>query len=151
MLFEPNVGGVIASQVIDVREGQFEKAYSPILVTLLGITMEVREGHSLKANSSMFVTLLGMVIDGEGHPLKAYSPILVTLLGMTVFWQPAIRVFVAVSIIALQFSRLSYTLFSFSTMMVVRFLQSLKRALPIFVTLLGIVIEVREVQLQNAN
>ena len=54
----------------------------------------------------MLVTLLGMVIDVK--PLqaeKATSPMPVTLLGMTVFLNPAISVLVAVSIIALQFSR----------------------------------------------
>lgn len=44
----------------------------------------------------------------------------VTLLGITVFLQPAIRVLVIVSMIALQLSRESYTLFPSSTDMDVK-------------------------------
>ena len=50
----------------------------------------------------MLVTLLGIVTEvKEEQPLKAPFSMLVTLLGMIVFWQPAISVLVAVSIIAL--------------------------------------------------
>ena len=56
----------------------------------------------------MLVTLLGMVIAvSEEQEPKAYSPMLVTLLGILVFLQPLIKVFVAVSMIALQLLRLS--------------------------------------------
>ena len=77
-----------------------------MLVTLLGIVTDVKPEQVLKAPLPMLVTLLGMVIDVK--PLqaeKATSPMPVTLLGMTVFLNPAISVLVAVSIIALQFSR----------------------------------------------
>ena len=46
---DPKVGGVVASQVIEVREVQYPKALSPMLVTLLGIVIEVREEQPLKA------------------------------------------------------------------------------------------------------
>ena len=46
------------------------------------------------------------------QPLNALSPILVTPLGIIVFLQPAIRVFEAVSIIALHPFRDSYTALS---------------------------------------
>ena len=57
------------------------------------------------------------------HSSNAWLPILVTELGMIVFLQPLINVFVAVSIIALQFSRESYTELPLSTIMLVRPLQ----------------------------
>ena len=72
-----------------------------MLVTLLGMVMEVRPEQSLKAANSMFFTLLGMIMDVKPlQPLKEFCPISVTLLGITVFWQPAIKVLVAVSMIA---------------------------------------------------
>jgi hypothetical protein len=40
---DPKVGGVVASQVIEVREVQPSKASSPMLVTLSGIVIEARE------------------------------------------------------------------------------------------------------------
>ena len=56
----------------------------------------------------MLVTLLGIVTEvKEEQPEKALYPMLVTLLGIIVFRQPVISVLVEVSIIALQFSRLS--------------------------------------------
>jgi hypothetical protein len=69
--------------------------------------IEVSEVLSRNASCSILVTLLGMMMEVIEHPQKALPPMLVTLLGIIVFWQPAIRVFVAVSIIALQLSRLS--------------------------------------------
>ena len=63
---------------------------------------------------------------------------LVTVLGMMVFLQPATKVLVAVSIIALQLSRLSYIVFPASTTMEVKEEQPMKAELPILVTpLLG--------------
>jgi hypothetical protein len=57
----------------------------------------------------MLITLLGSVIDVRSlQPEKAFLPMLVTLLGMVVFLHPAINVFEAVSIMALQLSRESY-------------------------------------------
>ncbi len=54
----------------------------------------------------MLVTLFGMVMEVRPmQPEKALLPMLATLLGMMVFKHPTIKVFVAVFIIALQFSR----------------------------------------------
>ena len=75
---------------------------------------------------------------------------LVTLLGMIVFWQPAINVFVVVSIIALQLLRLSYFVFPFSTTMEVTLLQPEKAYCPMLVTLLGMVMEVKLLQYKKA-
>ena len=51
---------------------------------------------------------------------NAMSPMLFTELGMVEFLHPTIRVFLDVLIIALQFSRLSYTKFPVSTLMLFR-------------------------------
>ena len=85
------------------------------------------------------------------HPEKAAPPISVTLLGMIVDLQPAIRVFVAVSIMALHPSRESYILLPPSTSMLVKLLQPEKVHLPIDVTLLGIVILVKLLQPEKAQ
>ena len=67
----------------------------------------------------MLVTLLPMVMEVKLVQLEnAELPMLVTLLGITVVLNPAISSFLAVSIIALQLSRESYTLFSESTCIV---------------------------------
>ena len=81
-----------------VKLEQPENVSPPILVTLLGI--------------SMLVKLV--------QPKNAESPILVTLLGIIVFWQPVIRVFDAVSIIALHPFRESYIVLPPSTTMLVK-------------------------------
>jgi hypothetical protein len=54
--------------VTEVRPLQPEKAYSPMLVTLLGIVMEERPLQPEKALSPMLVTLLGIVM--EVRPLQ---------------------------------------------------------------------------------
>jgi len=72
---------------------------------------------------------------------------LVTLLGITVFWQPVINVLVAVSIMALQPSRLSYTILPSATTIDVKAPQRLNATNPMLVTLLGIVTDFRPVQL----
>ena len=76
---DPVVGGVEDFILKLVKPEQFQKAWSPMLVTELGIVMEVKP-----------------------EPEKASLPMLVTELGMTVFLHPAISVPVPVSIIALQ-------------------------------------------------
>ena len=69
----------------------------------------------------MLVTELGMVREvREEQSRNALYPMLVTELGMVVDWHPAIRVLEAVSIMALQFSRESYIVFSLSTTIEVR-------------------------------
>ena len=70
---------------------------------------------------------------------------------MTVFLQPVIRVFVSVTIIALQSPRESYFGFPFSTIKLVKLVQPLKAALPIEVTELGIVTDVKPVQPEKAS
>ena len=95
-----------------------------MLVTLLGMVMEVKPVQPEKAEPPMLITLLGMVTEVKLlQPPKALYPMLVTVLGIIVFWQPAINVFVVVSIIALQLLRLSYFVFPFSTTMEVKLLQ----------------------------
>lgn len=69
----------------------------------------------------------------------------VTVLGITVFLQPAISLFVAVSMMALQPLRLSYTVFPASTTIEAKSLQPLNE-LSIEVTELGMVIDVRPSQ-----
>ena len=92
-----------------------------MLFTLLGMVTEVRPRHIEKALLPMLVTLLGMVTEVRPEqPSNAYSPMLVTLLGMIVLLQPAIRVLLAVSIIALQLLRESYFSFPLSTDIEVR-------------------------------
>ena len=95
----------------------------------------------------MVVTLLGMVTDVRLlQPKNAPLPMAVTLLGITVVSQPRIKVLEAVSIMALQLLRESYFVLPFSTTMDVRPLQPLNAQLPMAVTLLGIVMEVRPLQ-----
>ena len=76
---------------------------------------------------------------------------LVTSSGITVFEQPANREFVAVSMMALQLERESYTLLSSATVIEVKPLQRLKTALPRLVTLLGICKEVNPSHNLNAR
>ena len=72
----------------------------------------------------MLVTLLGIVIEVRSvQCANAFSPMLVTLLGMVVVLQPAIRVFVEDSIIALQLFLESYLGLPSSTFNDVRSLQ----------------------------
>jgi len=73
-------------------------------------------------------------------------PMLVTLTGIVVFLQPETRVFVAVSIMALQLFLLSYTELLTSIEMDVRPEQCPKALTPMLVTLLGIVTDVRPEQ-----
>jgi len=131
---------------------QPSKAWLPMLVTFLGIVIEVRPLQLLKAAAPMPVTLSGIKMEVRLVQLeKAEEPMLVTLFGIVVFGQPAIRVFVPVSIIALQLSRESYTLFSDSTTMEFKLLQPPKALKPMLVTLSGMVKEVRLMQPENAD
>ena len=75
----------------------------------------------------------------------------VTLLGIVLLPQPINRVLVAVSIIALQLSRLSYVVLPSSTTIEVREEQPEKVPYPMLVTLLEIVMEVREEQSRKAQ
>ena len=95
----------------------------------------------------MLVTLEGMVTEVRPlQPEKTEEPMLVTVLGMAVFLQPAIRVLLAVSIMALQLLRESYFVLPFATLMLVRPLQPEKTELPMEVTELGMMTLVRPLQ-----
>ena len=83
-------------------------------------------------------------------PQNTLFPIAVTLLGMTVFTHPAISVLDAVSIIALQFSRESYTSLFSSTIIDVSQGHQASTHSPMLLTLLGIVKEVKLIQSLNA-
>ena len=80
------------------------------------------------------------------QPENELLPIEVTELGMIVFLHPLINVFVAVSIMALQFSRESYTELALSTFMLVKPLQPQNALKPIEVTELGMVMLVKPLQ-----
>ena len=82
----------------------------------------------------------------DEQPLKQQFPRLVTEEGITVLAHPAIIVLLSVSIIALQFSRESYTRLSSSTMIEVRDEQDWKHPSPKLVTEEGMSIEVRALQ-----
>ena len=104
----------------EVNPEQPLKAYLPILVTLFEIAMEDKLSQYENACSPISVTPLGMEIDFKfEHPEKAYK-IVVTLLGIMVLLHAASIVFVAVSIIALQPSLLSYFSFPSITSIVVK-------------------------------
>ena len=93
------------------------------------------------------VTLSGISIElSEVQLLKAESPIEVTPSGIIVVAQPAIKVLVEVSIIALQSSLESYTVFPSFTMIDLKELQYLNAELLIEVTLSGITIVLKEEQ-----
>ena len=81
------------------------------------------------------------------QPKNARSPIEVTELGIIVFLHPLINMFVAVSIMALQFSRESYTELPLSTFMLVKPLQSQNAPSSIEVTELGMVTLVKSLHL----
>ena len=97
------------------------------------------------------VTELGIVTDV--NPVQywnAYLPIVVTESGIVLFLQPAINVFVDVSIIALQLLRESYILFPDSTLISVKLEHPANTPSPISVTESGIVTDVNPVQYSNA-
>ena len=78
----------------------------PIEFTELPMATEVSLEQSKNALSPTEVTEFGMAIEVNPSQSKnASSPIAVTEFGMIVFLQPAIKVFDAVSIMALQLSR----------------------------------------------
>ena len=85
------------------------------------------------------------------QPENELLPIVVTEFGIIVFLHPLINVFVAVSIMALQFSRESYIELPLSTFMLVKPLQPLNALMPIEVTELGMVALVKPLQYSNAQ
>ena len=131
------------------------KASLPMLVTLLGMVTEVKLVHPKNAFSPIFFTLSGITtLVNDEQPAKAPLPMLVTLLGIVKEVgeeQPCIRVLVAVSMIALQFSRLSYIGFPSSTTILVNEVQPANAASPMLVTFLGIKTFVNKEHLEKAK
>ena len=157
---------ISSGQSIDMEDNEVQKRNTPHpkLVTLFGIIMDwsflqlknaslpmacnpsgrmivSNSSHNLNALLLIYVTPSGMVIEVRFEAWKAYSPMVVTLAGIIVFEQPWIRVLDTVSIMALQLSLLSKTLFSGSTIIVVKYEQLEKEVSPIRVTLLGMKME----------
>ena len=142
---------LFSSTLILSRPLQFSNNLTPIFVTLSGIVILVKPLHPANAIPPISVTLSGIVIPVRPlRPINAPSPISVTPDGTFVFLQPAINVLLDVSMIALQFSLLSYTLLFSSTLILSRPLQPLNASTLISVTLSGIVILVRPLQPANA-
>ena len=80
-------GGTIASQI--TLNPQCSNAYCPIVVTLLGITIDLNLRQPEKAQPSMLVTLLPIVTEIKPlQPEKAPPPMLVTLLGIVTEAKP---------------------------------------------------------------
>jgi len=112
--------------------------------TMLSESTEIEASpeHPQKALLSMFVTLLGILIESSPkHPSKARLLMLVIPSGIIVFEQPTIRLFVDVSIIALQLFLLSNTILLESTDIEFSPVHSPKARFPMFVTLTGMVID----------
>ena len=96
--------------VTSLSELQLQKAKVSISFTDVGMVIPSSEVQSMKALSPIYITPSGIVIFlGDVQPENAYCPIVVTDSGINVVLQIAIRVFVSVSIMALQPSRESYT------------------------------------------
>ena len=87
----------------------------------------------------------------EGHPKKALTPIFVTDGGIIEMENPAIKVLLFVSIMALHPPRESYVVFPSATSMSMRPLHQAKAPLPMLVTLEGMVMVVRLLQLKKAS
>ena len=95
----------------------------------------VRPEQLEKASPPMLVTELGMVtLVRPEQPENASLPMLVTVLGIKEFIHPAIKMFEAVSMIALQLSRESNFKLPVSTTILVRPEQSKNAELPMLVT-----------------
>ncbi len=132
-----------------VRFWHQEKASSPIVVTELDIVTLVRE-QLLKALFPIVVTESGIVIELRERPKKEESPIILTDSGIIVYSHPAIRVLVAVWIMALQLLRLSYIVLPLDTVIFINEVQRAKIPIPILLTESGIVIEVSPVHPKKA-
>ena len=105
--------------------------------------------HDPKTFSPIETTELGMLIDKRfEQPQKAQSPMAVTVLRIIVFWHPTTSVFVAVSMMALQLFRESYTVLPSATVICSMSGHEPKAFLPIKVTEDGISNDVREVDIK---
>ena len=103
----------------------------------------------------MLVTLLGMLTDVKVEQLwNARSPMLVTPLGMVVVLQPVISVFPSLDRMALHSlptpSVDRYAVLLASTVIVVTPEQPSKTRVPILMTLVGMLTDVKAGQLKNA-
>lgn len=117
------------------------KADDPISFTEPGINTWYILSQPAKALSPIFCILSGIATNvGKGIRLKALSPISTTSWGILVVIQPVIILWVAVSMMALQSFRESYTGFLGSTEMEVQNLHPQNAPLWILVMLAGMVI-----------
>ena len=133
--------------VMDVKPLQNWKQPSPKLVTDSGMMTDVKPLQNSKQPLPKLVTDLGTVTDVKlKQREKQYSPKLVTELGIVLFLQPTISLFVAVSMIALQFSLESYIGLSAATIKLSRPLQLKKHFSPTLMTEFGMVIDVKPLQ-----
>ena len=99
----------------------------------------------------MLVTLLGIItLINPTQSANAETPMLVTLFGIIVELDPRTKVFVDVSIIALQSFLLSKTGLSSSTIILVNSPQFSNTSLLILATLLGILTTAKLLQSRNA-
>ena len=128
---------------IDFKAVQKVNASTPIVMTELGISIEVKALQPEKDELPILVTELGIVILVNVQLRNAYAPMLVTLVGITEFLHPEIKVLVSVLMMALQLSRLSYTVLPCSTLMVVRFGHASKAVATMSVTEAGMVMLVK--------
>ena len=147
-LFRLSYRGFPSSTLMDVSPTN-GLSLSDIDSTLLGITTDVNPVPT-KALVPILLTLSGIEMDFKPkQSVNASDAIVVTPLGIMVLAQPNSNVFVFVSIMALQFSRLSYLGFLSSTIIDFKFIfhrsqkMEYKAPSPNFVTLRGITREVR--------
>ena len=132
-----------------VRLVQPLKVLLSIVVTELGIAMEARLLQPSKAQPSMFVTVLGMVTEVRPQLLKAWLPMRVTTYSFpSCVFSPGI-VYVSLpeisAVLSPRQSRVAVpsALYWYARSLV----QPMKAPLPILVTELGMVTEVRLLQL----
>ena len=171
----PSMVVTLSGIFISFRALQPEKAAFPILVIPLEIVTFFRDEQPEKTEPSMLVTPPGIVTSVKPvQPEKAFIPMLVTVpeieifvrpvqpkkapprmvvtpIGTTEFLQPKIKVLLFVSIIALQFLRLSNTVLSGSTVMLATLVQFENASPSIFVTPAGIFMLSNSKQLINVR
>ena len=147
---------------MEVKDEHPENATSPIVVTLFGIVMDVKEEHPENAPLPNSVTLFVIVIEvKEEHPLNALFPIIVTLFGMVMVVKEEHSrnaLFPIVVIPSKMTTVVSFVLIALGVIFISPVpviandvIEHPSNALfPIVVTLLGIVMDVKEEQLENA-
>ena len=135
-----------------VRLVQPLKVLLSIVVTELGIAMEARLLQPSKAQPSMFVTVLGMVTEVRPQLLKAWLPMRVTTYSFpSCVFSPGIVYVSLPEISAVLSPRQSRVAVPSALYWYARSLaQFLKAPLPMLVTELGMVTEVRPLQPSKA-